>query len=55
VAALVAGLGAEARFDFGAKIGSIAASNLSGIVMFGVIVGVLYYAGVRGKSAVGSK
>jgi putative OPT family oligopeptide transporter len=55
VAALVAGLGAEARFDFGAKIGPIAASNLSGIVMFGVIVGVLYYAGVRGKSAVGSK
>lgn len=55
VAALVAGLGAEHRFDFGAKIGALSASNLSGIVMFGVIAGVLYYAGVRGKSAVSSK
>lgn len=54
VAALVAGLGMEARFDIGALIGSIASSNLSGIVAFLVIAAALYYVGVRGKSAVSS-
>jgi hypothetical protein len=54
VAALVAGLGMEGRFDLSKPLGAIAASNLSGIAVFAVIAGVLYYVGVRGKSAVGS-
>jgi putative OPT family oligopeptide transporter len=54
VAALVAGLGMESRFDFGAKIGALASSNASGLVAFAVIAYALYYVGVRGKSAVSS-
>jgi len=52
VAALVAGLGMESRFDFGAKIGALSSSNLSGLLAFAVIGAALYYVGVRGKSAV---
>lgn len=53
-AALVAGLGAEERFNLGAGLGAISSSNLSGIVAFTAIVATLYLAGTRGASAVAS-
>jgi putative OPT family oligopeptide transporter len=53
-AALVAGLGAEKRFDLGSALGAVSASNLSGIVAFTAIVATLYVAGTRGASAVAS-
>jgi hypothetical protein len=53
VAATVAGLGMDQRFNLGAALGPIAASNWSGIVAFALITGTLYVIGTRGKSAVG--
>jgi putative OPT family oligopeptide transporter len=52
-AALVAGLGAEERFDLGASLGAISASNLSGVLAFLGIVGGLYWTATRGTSALG--
>jgi uncharacterized oligopeptide transporter (OPT) family protein len=52
VAALVAGLGAESKFDIGAMLPSVTESNWSGIVMFGLIAAALYWAAVRGQSAI---
>jgi hypothetical protein len=51
-AALVAGLGAEAKFDLGAVLGPFASGNLSGLLAFGVLVATLYLAATRGSSAV---
>jgi putative OPT family oligopeptide transporter len=53
VAALVAGLGMESRFDVGAFMPKVTGSNASGLVAFGLIAAVLYSAAVRGPSAVG--
>ncbi|MRG95043.1 OPT family oligopeptide transporter [Polyangium spumosum] len=53
VAALVAGLGMEHRFDLSTVFTTFTTSNLSGVVAFGVIAGALYWAAIRGKSAVG--
>ncbi len=53
VAALVAGLGMEHKFDLSGIFTMFAVSNLSGVLAFGAIAGALYYVAVRGKSAVG--
>ncbi|UQA59421.1 OPT family oligopeptide transporter [Polyangium aurulentum] len=53
VAALVAGLGMESRFDVGAFMPAVTGSNASGLVAFGLISAMLYSAAVRGQSAVG--
>ena len=52
VAAMVAGFGMESVFDLGARIGDIAASNLSGVLAFAVIAFALYSVGTKGRSAV---
>jgi putative OPT family oligopeptide transporter len=54
VAALVAGLGMEHTFDMSRLLGGFSASNLSGILMFALIAATLYWAGTRGKSAMGT-
>jgi putative OPT family oligopeptide transporter len=52
VAALVAGLGMEERFDLSGIASSVTSSPASGIVTFGLLSAALYWAAVRGKSAV---
>jgi putative OPT family oligopeptide transporter len=52
VGAIVAGFSWEDKLDFGAKIGTICKSNLSGILAFTVIAVALYYTAVKGMSAV---
>ncbi len=53
VAALVAGLGMESRFDVSGFWPAGTGSNASGLVAFGLIAAMLYAAAVRGQSAVG--
>lgn len=53
VAALVAGLGMEHKFDLSTVLTQLSTSNLSGVLAFGAIAAALYWAAVRGKSAVG--
>ncbi|MDI3287747.1 oligopeptide transporter, OPT family [Polyangium sp. 15x6] len=53
VAALVAGLGMEHKFDLSTVFTQFSTSNLSGVIAFGAIAAALYWAAVRGKSAVG--
>jgi len=52
VAALVAGLGMETRFDLSGIASAFSESNTSGVLAFALIVGGLYYFGTRGKAAV---
>ncbi|MDI1445759.1 oligopeptide transporter, OPT family [Polyangium sp. 6x1] len=53
VAALVSGLGMEHKFDLSTVFTSLSNSNLSGVIAFGAISAALYWAAVRGTSAVG--
>ncbi|MEJ7730623.1 MAG: oligopeptide transporter, OPT family [Polyangiaceae bacterium] len=52
VAALVAGLGMESRFDLSGIASAFSESNTSGVLAFALITGGLYYFGTRGKAAV---
>lgn len=53
-AALVAGLGLEAKADLGARVGSFCQGNLSGILAFSVITALLYKTGAKGSSGLAS-
>lgn len=52
VKAGIAGAGKESVFDFSRVLATISESNLSGVFMFGLLFIALYFAGVRGGSAV---
>lgn len=50
VSALVQGLGAESALNMGERLGAFTQENVTGVVAFAVIVGVLYWVATKGPS-----
>ncbi len=53
VAAFVAGVGMEAKFDVSHVFAAFSASNFSGMIAFGALAALLYSTAARGESATG--